>query len=159
LTHLFACLIIVGGLAAWLSLAVVNNICDGGTNITLLGRMMRMTELKCDCELGIGLRHRAIGDFSTFPRVALTLVIIIQVAIAMALWAGFVYLALALAGGDAQRAIDVASLAITAFAGLWFAFLIGGLWFGYWIKMPQVQQVHLTLLMISTATLVLLHLK
>jgi Predicted small integral membrane protein (DUF2165) len=140
-------------------LHVFNNIRDGGTNVALLGRMMGMTELKQDAELGIGLRDRAIGERSTLPRTALTLVIIVQVVVSMALWAGCLMLAIALAGGDASRAIDMASLAVTAFAGLWSAFLIGGLWFGYWIKMPQVQQVHLSLLMISISTLVLLHLK
>lgn len=159
MTHLLACLVVVAGLAGWLSLAVVNNIRDGGTNVALLGRMMSMTELKTDKELGLGLRSRAIGDRSAFPRAALTAVIIVQLGIALALWAGALLLALALAGGNAAWAIDVASTAVTAFAGLWFAFLIGGLWFGYWIKMPQVQQVHLSLLTISIAALVLLHLR
>lgn len=32
---------------------------------------------------------------------------------------------------------------------LWLAFMVGGFWFGYWIKQGPIQQVHTTLLIIS----------
>lgn len=154
--HLLACAVVVSGLAAWLSLAVANNIRDRQTNIVLLGRMMRMDELLEDTELGLGLRRRAIAVDSRLPALSLSVVVIVQVAIAALLWRGAALLWLTSTGSDALAAVDAATLAVCAFAALWFAFLIGGLWYGYWIKMPQVHQVHLTLLTISVGTLVLL---
>ncbi|CAD0215726.1 hypothetical protein AGRHK599_LOCUS3981 [Rhizobium rhizogenes] len=32
---------------------------------------------------------------------------------------------------------------------LWLAFMVGGFWFGYWIKQGAIHQVHMTLLIIS----------
>jgi hypothetical protein len=46
-------------------------------------------------------------------------------------------------------AIARANGALGAFLGLWLFFLCGGLWFGYWMKMGPVQQVHLTLMVIA----------
>jgi predicted small integral membrane protein len=154
--HLLACAVVVSGLAAWLSLAVANNIRDRQTNIVLLGRMMRMDELLEDTELGLGLRQRAIIRGSRLPSLSLSIVIVVQIVIAALLWRGAALLWLTLIGGDVFAAINAATLAVCAFTALWFAFLTGGLWFGYWIKMPQVHQVHLTLLTISIGTLVLL---
>jgi predicted small integral membrane protein len=149
--------VVVSGLAAWLSLAVFNNIRDPGTNIHLLGTMMRMSLIEEDPAVGRGLLRRAVRS-QTAPRVLLTAVVLAQVIICALLWWAAVALLQAVGGDGQGRAQAIATLAISAFATLWLVFLIGGLWFGYWIKMPQVQQVHLTLLIIAVLVLVLVNL-
>lgn len=136
-------------IAVWLSIAVTNNRRDKSTNVLLLGTMFRMDLLRDEKILGQGLSDRRVeGD--GLARAALAWVIRAQFLIAFLLWG-----AAALSVGDwlglsdptlARAAINVA---IGAFFALWTTFLSGGLYFGYWIKTPHVQQVHFTLFMIS----------
>jgi hypothetical protein len=69
------------------------------------------------------------------------------------LWrAGFLYGRLGLSAsitGNAIVARRAANLALCAFTGLWLIFMLGGFWFGYWIKQGPVQQVHMMLLLIG----------
>ena len=140
---------------AWLGLAAFNNVKDPGTNRHLLGAMLSMAEIKAGEPLGQGLRGRAVplaGD----PGRLLLFIAVLQCLIAMALLAsGFQVL---VTGGGAP-AILMASWAVLTFGALWACFLVGGLWFGYWIKTPQIQQVHFTLLLASVLTFLLLHQK
>jgi predicted small integral membrane protein len=150
--------VLLGGLAAWLTLAAANNIRDSGTNIHLLGTMMRMSLIEEDPAVGRGLLGRAVRSEGA-PRFLLAAVIVVQVIVCVLLWWGTLLLGqVAAAGGDRDQARAVATLALTAFAALWFVFLIGGLWFGYWIKTPQVQQVHFTLLIVAILALLLVNL-
>jgi predicted small integral membrane protein len=146
----------LAGLAAWMSVAVGNNIVDRGTNIHLLGVMFKMELLRDEPVLGRGLAGRARTS-SRFARAALTGVIIAQVIIAALLWLAAGALICAWTGQVARPvAVGLANLAVASFLGLWVLFLTGGLWFGYWMKMPQVQQVHLSLLTIALLMLVLI---
>lgn len=146
----FPAAIVTGCLAAWLTCAVTNNIRDPGTNRHLLGLMVRMELLDDDPEMGNGLRNRAVLNVA-FPRLALRCVVAVQVVIAVGLWLAFCALTLSCFGLlDPKSALAIFRGALAAFALLWAVFLCGGMWFGYWIKMGQVQQVHLLLFLIST---------
>lgn len=136
-------------IAAWLSIAVTNNRKDEGTNVLLLGAMMRMDLLVDENVLGQGLIHRRkTGD--ALARASLKWVIRSQLLIALLLWgaAGF-------SGANWIGLVDdmittaAINVAVGAFFVLWTVFLCGGLYFAYWIKTPHVQQVHLTLFMIG----------
>ncbi|MBO0128956.1 hypothetical protein [Agrobacterium sp. OT33] len=48
-----------------------------------------------------------------------------------------------------QAARETAVRALSGFMALWLAFMVGGFWFGYWIKQGAIHQVHMTLLIIS----------
>lgn len=152
-------LVMMAGLASALSIATINNIVDRGTNVTLLGRMLRMDELKLDPELGNGIKHRAIGAGSALPGLALTLIVIVQVGICAGLW-----WAAAQQGGAvldasvAEQAQAASTLALTAFLALWLFFLCGGWYMGYWMKMLAPHQVHLALIIISIGALILVNL-
>lgn len=148
------------GLGAWLLLAACNNILDPGTNVTLLNRMMSMTDIRQDGVLGQGLLARA-SQSSTFAPRLLKLVILAQLLISVTmLGAGGVLICqgLGISPVGPQVALSLTALSITLFMGLWFFFLIGGLWFGYWIKMGQVQVVHFTMLILSVLLQLLVHL-
>jgi hypothetical protein len=51
----------------------------------------------------------------------------------------------------------LADLALLLFASMWFLFLCGGLWFGYWITLPSVQTVHLLMLIATLGLALLVH--
>lgn len=149
-------LLVLTGLAAWLTLAVCNNMRDPGTNHHLLGLMIRMDLIKEDPMLGNGLEHRALLA-AALPQLLLRIVVAGQILVAGLLWLSAAALAAhALADFDRTTTVAVANVALSAFAGLWLVFLCGGLWFGYWINIPQVQQVHFTLLMIAMLAFVLI---
>jgi len=138
---------ILAGLALWLTVAVFNNITDFATNDHLLGLMLSMELVRADETLGNGLEWRAWGRGAATA--VLVVVIAVQVAVSALLWRGAVRFAEAGRSGAAAaeaRAIRAANQALGAFMGLWFWFMIGGLWFGYWMKQGPVQMVHMTLL-------------
>jgi hypothetical protein len=152
LWHLQA--LVMAGLAAWLSLAVINNILDFGTNKHLLANVTTMRELKADPILGKGLVGRA-RDGEGYPAMILRVVIPVQIAVSLLLWRGAWHLVVS---EDRGFSVGAANLGLAGFMALWFWFLIGGLFYGYWMKMPQVQQVHLALVLISISAAILVNL-
>ena len=148
----------LSGLATWMSLAVFNNIVDRETNVTLLHRMLSMSLLDEDPDLGNGLAKRAIKEKKT-ARLFLSCVIFVQVLISGLMIVGAVMFGIGVLDGSIAAyalGVTIATLGLTAFGSLWFFFLCGGLYFGYWIKMPQVQQVHFTLVIITVLSLIFL---
>jgi hypothetical protein len=147
-----ACLLIF--LAIWLCLAATGNFLDAGTNRHLLGEMMRMSQLKDDPLLGKGLMRRA-WMWPSAPKLVLVLVSVYEFGVAtLLLRAGWYWLATPTEPGLALAASDQALL---GFGALWCFFLLGGLWFGYWIKTPLLQQVHMTLLLLTLLCVLLMH--
>ncbi|GAA1072292.1 DUF2165 family protein [Nocardiopsis metallicus] len=73
-------------------------------------------------------------------------------------WATVAHLRLAFGRGDGTRATLLGNLALSALARLALMFLVGGLWFGYWITFGPAQQVHFTLLLVAVGGLVLVNL-
>lgn len=144
--------------AAWLTLVVTNNITDFGTNRSLIGAMLSMEELIADDVLGNGIEWRAMSADLAVP--ALIGVIAYQLVAAALLWRGAVFAFRALLRREPALplpAVRAANLGLTAFAGLFFVFLCGGMWFGYWMKMGPVQQVHFTCLIIAVIAAILVN--
>lgn len=149
--------LILGGMAAWLTLIMINNITDSGTNIHLIGQVLTMEAMADNPHQGQGLLGRALSADLAAP--ALYGVIAYQaVASALLWWATAAHLRLAFGRGDGTRATLLGNLALSALAGLALMFLVGGLWFGYWITFGPVQQVHFTLLLVAVGGLVLVNL-
>lgn len=106
--------LVVAGLAGWLSLAVLNNMVDFGTNRFLLSNVTSMRELKADPTLGRGLIGRAVeGD--GYPALILRVVIVVQIVIALLLWRAAWHFAV---GADARLAIGAANLGFAGFLAL-----------------------------------------
>lgn len=147
-----ACMVFWG---LWLALAAFNSCVDSATNRTLLANMISMAEIKPGEALGQGLLSRAVRDPGT-SSVMLKSIIVAQllIALAMATAGGNFWVS----GGD-PASVRIAGYALLAFGSLWAFFLLGGLWFGYWIKTPQVQQVHFTLLLGSLLTFIVINFK
>lgn len=149
-TRLAKSLLIIG-LAAWMSIAVLNNTTDPATNRFFLGTMLQMNLLFDEPNgLGQGLLWRAMSGEIGKPM--LLAIAAAQAAIAAYLWFAGISFLVAAGRGDARRlaaARGRAVHALSAFMALWLFFLVGGLWFGYWIKQGVIQQVHMTLLILS----------
>ena len=145
------------GFSFYLSIALLNNIIDKKTNRFLLAQMLEMKSLKEDGVLGQGLLYRACRS-QTLPVRMLNGICAIQFIITILLWCGSILLIMAALHDVAlYYAIDVCVIALTGFMGLWFFFWCGGLWFGYWIKMGQIQEVHMRLIILSLLAIIFIH--
>lgn len=150
--------IVLLGIASWITLIAFNNITDPGTNTGLIGNMITMEAIKQDPAVGNGLEWRAWPRSLATP--ILVAVIVLQVGIALLLWrAAFKFLRDLFRGEEqlSSPTLRAANVGLAAFASLWFFFLVGGLWFGYWMKMGPVQGVHFTLLIVSMLTILLVN--
>lgn len=143
------------GLAGWMTIAVLNNATDPGTNRFHLGMMFEMALLAEEANgLGQNLRWRALPRAVT--PVVLWVVIAVQAGITAYLWKAAWRCAAAALGGGSTLPDDTrrtAVRALTCFMALWLCFMIGGFWFGYWIKQGAIQQVHMTLLILSVLSI------
>lgn len=147
--------VLITGMAAWMSVAVLNNATDPGTNIHLIGTMLSMEPLLGDPVLGNGLEWRALE--AGYAGMVLDVVVVVQAVIAALLWrTGWLYgrLSFGVEGNADGSEVEfmarrAANLALCAFSGLWLTFMTGGFWFGYWMKQGPAQQVHMTLLLIA----------
>ncbi|WP_224367541.1 DUF2165 family protein [Hyalangium versicolor] len=149
LIPLFLKIVILMGVSVWLTLAVINNIMDPATNISMIGQMMRMDPIENAPHLGAKLRRRAVTSPHAHKR-SFYIATIIQIIAAVLMWRGAVMLIIAAWGPENAQALAHATAAVNLGLGvlvvLWLWFLCGGLWFGYWLRMPQVQQTHMTML-------------
>jgi len=150
---------ILAGLALWLSIACANNVVDRKTNRLLLKNMFSMSLLQEDGFLGQGLLRRA-WRAQNIEHKFLWGIVAVQICIVASLWTSVVLMILA--GENPSYgivALTVSNWSLLAFMGLWFFFLCGGLWFGYWIKTPNVQMFHMLLLIITLLAMILINLQ
>jgi len=146
------------GLAVWLTIAALNNVIDRMTNRHLLKSMLSMALLAGETTLGVGLKTRAIHK-KDFEKYLLWGVVLIQIIIALFLWVGGISFigCLLHIETSTEMAMVFSDMGLLGFICLWLFFLCGGLWFGYWIKMPQVQQVHMMLLIIGCLAIIIMN--
>ncbi|MDR2311811.1 MAG: DUF2165 domain-containing protein [Brucellaceae bacterium] len=145
--------IILAGLAIWLGIAMINNIVDSSTNVKNLEATLTMSLLIEDPTAEQGLAQRAWTKNTAV--IILYCIAVIQAIVATMLLVASISFILAMAGSvSCLVATDIANIALSAFTAIWFFFLCGGLWFGYWIKQGQIQSVHFSLLLISIAALI-----
>ena len=158
---LLICLIkaaIAIGLAVWLTIAALNNVIDRMTNRYLLRSMLSMALLTDETTMGVELKTRAIHK-KDFEKYLLWVVVLVQIMIALCLWVGgssFIGYLLHMMTST-HIAMVFSDIGLLGFICLWLFFLCGGLWFGYWIKMPQVQQVHMMLLIIGFLAIIIMN--
>lgn len=142
----------------WFLLAVLNNIVDFETNLFLIKKMMSMKEIIDDNNIGKKIQKRAIAN-PKYPPIVLKTVIFYQLLVGIKLIeCCTLVIAVYFSGGsiDKNILIDI-NIAFLMLLTLWFGFLIGGLWFGYWLKMPQVQAVHMTLILITLVCILIIN--
>lgn len=138
--------VLASGLACWLSIAAINNLHAFHGAVWAIGNTMRMDPLRQDPTMDTPLLRRALTSL-TVHRLALAVVLLLQLAGAMAAWSG---VALFLGGGLAA-ALPWLNLALCAMAAFLLLMHLGGLWFGYWVAQEGLQTTHLVLLLWSLA--------
>ncbi len=142
------CLFLLG-MTLWFTLVVINNMTDPGTNLHLIGQMMRMDLLKGDPQMGNGIEWRAVNSPAVHKAV-FVLVIFFQLLAVTLLWKAVIEFAMAsgkpVSSDLVLHAISSANIGLGVLLAKMFWFWCGGMWYGYWMKTPQVQQVHMTLL-------------
>ena len=136
--------VLATGLACWLSIAAINNLHAFHGAVWAIGNTMRMDPLRQDPTMETPLLRRALRSL-TLHRLALVVVLALQLAGAIAAWTG---VALCVSGGISD-ALPWLNLALCAMAAFLLLMHIGGLWFGYWIAQESLQTTHLVLLLFT----------
>lgn len=143
--------VVAAGFAAWASLAVLNNLRDFKGSAGAIALTMGMGLLDQAPVVLTPLRARALTH-GVFPILALVFVMLLQLAAAISGWlgvAGFVT-------GNLASARDLASLSLALLSAMAFVFLLGGLWFAYWIRQGELQLTHVGLLGTTIAAILLM---
>lgn len=143
--------ILITGIAVWMSIIMINNISDPGTQIFLLSKMYSMDLFKNDLMMGQGLLSRAI-DWPPMSVITLLIVVIYEITSVILLWRAAISYVFALKSSDKGaelNALKRANIALSCLLFLWLFFMCGGLFFGYWLKMGSVQTVHVHLLIVT----------
>ncbi|CAM3970934.1 DUF2165 family protein [Pseudomonas wadenswilerensis] len=131
------------GLSLWLGIAVLNNLQAFRASLGAVGATMAMAPLRQAPAIDIPLLSRALHSTAAH-RIALLVVLVLQVVAAVAALIGTYVL---LIGTGLESARPWLNLALSAFLGFSFAMLLGGLWFGYWIRQEGLQLTHLVLVL------------
>jgi len=129
------------GFSLWLSIALINNLQAFSSSVAAVGATMAMAPLRQPPAIDFPLLARALTS-PALHRLAMTVVVLLQALAVLAAWAGCYELLLG-AGLDAAR--PWLNLALSAALAFLFAMLLGGLWFGYWIRQEGLQLTHLVL--------------
>jgi len=146
-------IVLLAGLAGWLSLAVLNNLIAFGNGAFALGQIMRMAPLQQAPAIQTPLLARKV-ESAFWHRAALAVVLIAEVVSALLLWAA----AAGFAGLAAEPAAW-ANLALTALMATCFLMLIGGNWFAYYIRQDTVQLLHFVLIGVAAAAMAVVNLR
>src|SRR4051794_15173592 len=111
LIPLFLKIVILFGVSVWLTIAVINNLMDPATNITMIGQMMRMDPIENAPTLGAKLRRRAVTSPGAHKR-SFYMATFIQLVAAVLMWRGAVLLLLAGWGHGNAAALAHATAAV-----------------------------------------------
>lgn len=129
------------GFSLWLSIALINNLHAFSSSVAAVGATMAMAPLRQPPAIDFPLLARALSS-PTLHRLVLVVIVLLQAMAALAAWAGCYELLL---GGDPDAARAWLNLALSAALAFLFGMLLGGLWFGYWIRQEGLQLTHLVL--------------
>ncbi|KGX35139.1 DUF2165 family protein [Burkholderia pseudomallei] len=133
-------------IAGWATIVTINNVQTFAATTSTVGRTMSMALLRQDPPVDTPLLHR----------VALAIIVLLQAFTAIAMWGG-VRLLLATAPPHAA-ALPWLDAGATGFAACALVLLLGGLWYGYWIRQEGLQLTHIALVVWSIAACLLFHL-
>lgn len=143
-------LVMMGGLALWCTLAVVNNLTARASGVAVVGRTMSMTLLQAPPVVDSPLARRSVTD-PKLHRLSFATLVALQVLSTALAWCAAGAFTLVLGGVLATAtAITWANLALAAFVLMGWFLHLGGVWFAYWIKEEGLQTVHMALLILAS---------
>ncbi|KAB8030727.1 DUF2165 family protein [Fluviispira multicolorata] len=146
------------GISCWIFIIFLNNLKDKSTNYNILFNMFSMSEIKNDRSISQALTKRSIHSKS-FAKRALLLITLYQflTSIFMLTSALFFLFSISISNEYILLAIKSMNISLLLFTSMWIFFICGGLYFGYWIKTPQYQQMHFNLLKVSILIFLLIN--
>jgi predicted small integral membrane protein len=153
---LFAQSAVVALEAAWLTMAVHDNIRHPRLNEREFSRVVGMELVKQDPEVYREVSGRRIEN-PRLEKLLFRLLVAAEATVAALLWLAALGLLLAsagLVGREAAGALGI--LAVLGFISIWASFLIGGEWFWYRIGTQPAQMIHFFLILWGIATLTFL---
>lgn len=141
--------VVVLGFAVWTAVAALNNIVGFRSAVAAIAATMAMAPLKEAPPINSPLSSRALAA-SQWSVSALVVITAVQIFAAVALGIGGALLISGQSQGETfSLATSWALIGFTLLTGLWFAMMIGGLWFGYWIRQESLQLTHIALLALT----------
>ncbi len=150
---LFAQSAVVAFQAAWLSVAVQDNIRNPRLNERGFAAVLGMDMVKQDEEVYRAVSGRRVAS-PAVEKALFRALVAAEVIVSGLLWIAALLLLLAafgLVGHVAAR--EWATVAVLGFVAIWASLLIGGQWFWYRIGMLPALQAHFFLIIWGTATL------
>jgi predicted small integral membrane protein len=142
--------IFITGLTVWMTIIVTNHFFDYDTVYHTIVRMFKMPKLIADPNLGNGIEWRS-GDWPKLAEMVFDGVILFQCVIVILLWRATIS-HLKVNNTDAKdhtTALKKINLALSLMIVMWFLFMCGGLFFGYWMEMGHVQDNHFNFLIMT----------
>ncbi|MEZ5923301.1 MAG: DUF2165 family protein [Hyphomicrobiaceae bacterium] len=148
---------LTGYLALWLTLGVRDNLLHPAMNGAFAAQVLALERIReaypDDFRL---IQHRRITN-PTVHRLVFGLIVVCEVIVCLLLWAGAMYLGLALLGwADPIDARVMALAGSLGFTSIWSGFLIAGNHFAYWYCHEWAQNAHFQLALIGIGAMVLM---
>ncbi len=151
-------IVLIAGLAIWLSIVVLNNSRNFGGGVASIGGLMSMRLFEEAPVIQTPLLSRRVAS-PRWHKAVFTLVLLIEIAVALALWLASFSLIGAIDGSvNAAEAMRTATFALAGFLTLIFVMAWGGAWFAYYIKQEGAQLTHFVLLCMGLAGIVVVNL-
>lgn len=154
---LLAQLSATGAIASWLTLGVRDNLLHPSVNETYTADVMNMTRMRTEYPAEFAqVAHRAVSN-RRIQLLAFRLIVVIELATVLLLWAGAAGLLMAISGftlPETARALAICGA--TAFTTIWAGFLIVGNHFSYWFCHEGAQNTHYQMTLWGLGTLILL---
>jgi predicted small integral membrane protein len=148
-------LVVIGGLALWMTLAVFNNILGFRGGVAAIGNLMRMQQLRQPPTKDSPLLSRAI-EGEAWHRAVFSLTLLFEITTASLLWWATTMIVAATCGMvDHDAALKVVNLSLAALAALLFFFMLGGTWFVYYIHQELLNVSHVAWLGLVIAAAIL----
>lgn len=141
------------GFGLWLSIALINNLQAFASSAGAVGATIAMAPLLQQPAIDTPLLTRAMTS-PALHRLALIVIVLMQLVAVATVWVGCYELLL---GAGLEAARPWLNLALSAALGFLFAMLLGGLWFGYWIRQEGLQLTHLALIVWALLNFVILN--
>ena len=151
-------IVLIAGLAIWLSVVVLNNASNFRGGTASIGLMMSMRTFEEPPAIQTPLLSRRVTS-AKWHQLIFAFVLTIEVVVALALWVATLSLLGAVMGSvGAADATRAATFALAGLLLLVFIMAWGGAWFAYYIKQEGAQITHLVLMCVALAGVVVVNL-
>jgi predicted small integral membrane protein len=138
-------LVVMGGLAFWMALAVINNAIGFRGAVAAIGHLMNMEPLRQPPTADSPLLARAIGT-TGWHRFVMALTLLFEIGCGLLLWCATAMIVASIWGtADREQALTAVNLSLAALIALLFFFMLGGTWFVYYVKQEGLQISHVTM--------------